>query len=197
VDEDIAHATSFPPRLRDSVQPPVFDVRLLARVGVNARPVAAEEGAGGLRGPLVYNDLPGAVEAYRDERVYAASRVDIRWLTRVVNQYIGVFGPAEQDRTGEIAADMGQSARRWFTLSQASRFDGTSYRAYLESTAGESRTLATILQLESLLGSMRRLGLTPTEFRLARARLLQPILPEGVAPEDFAQAVEEAARRGS
>lgn len=194
---DLNAATSFPPRFRDTVQVPVFDVRLLARLGVNARAVADAEGQEGLSGPLVYDDLPGVARAMALEDTYAASRVDIRWLVRVVNQYNGVFGSSDADRTQEIASGISASASRWFSLTQAGRFDGASYRAYLESTSAERTTLVTIRQIEALLASMRRLGLTPGEYRLARARLLEQISPTGASPEDFAAAIEEAARRGS
>jgi len=189
VDDGLAAASNFPPRFRDSVKVPVFDLRLLARVGVTARATAPSESTAGLAGPLVYNDLPGTTGTAPGD-VLAANRMDIRTVARAVNRYNAVFGTPEQDQTGAIAGDIAGATTRWFSISQASAFDPDAFRTYVESTPGEAQTLARIQQLEGLLAQLRGLGLTGAEYRVSAGRLLAPVTPAGQAtPDQMARAI--------
>ncbi|GJQ30017.1 MAG: hypothetical protein HBSAPP03_19010 [Phycisphaerae bacterium] len=181
MDDELRAATDFPPRFKDYVQVEVFDLRLLARMGVQGRPTSANESQAGLSGPLVYNDLPGAAEAFAAERSYAATRQDIQVVIALVERYNAVFGTAEQDRTAEIAREFAEASARWKALGNEGSFDAAAFRAWVRNTPEERVIAERIAQIEGLLGEMRKLGLTEPEYRQARQRLLRTIMPQGGA----------------
>lgn len=187
VSDGLRGATEFPPLFEDTVRVRVFDLRLLARVLVPGRNVAASEALGGLAGPLVYDDL---VEASQNPTVVAATRFDIQGVMRVVNRYNATFGSPDQDQTPQVAADLNAGVQQWLTLSGATTFDPGAFRAFAQSDQADAAIRQRIAQLEGVLGALRGLGLTSTEYRLARARVLEPLASLGVGVEDLAAAID-------
>ena len=197
VSDDLAAATDFPPLFKDRVQVEVFDLRLLARLGVPGRATTAAEGRDGLTGPLLYNDLPGDPAAFDADRTYAATRADVKLVARLVMRYNAIFGTPDADRTEEIARELAESTSRWQSLEGAGAFDPVAYRRYVETSPAERGLAARIAALEALLNDMRLLGLTPAEYRLARARLLRVLAPNGGPSVDQLAEMIQVTRPGT
>lgn len=165
----------------------VFDLRLLSRLLLPGRATATTEAVAGLGGPLVYNDLAFASS---DPQLIAATRFDIQGVMRAVNRYNATFGTPDQDQTPQVAADVNKGVQQWMALSGATSFDPAAFRAFAQSDKADVSTRQRIAQLESVLVDLRGLGLTTTEYRLARARVLEPLAGNGVKVEDLAAAID-------
>lgn len=185
--DELRAATDFPPRFADTVKVRVFDLRLLSRLLLPGRATATSEAVAGLGGPLVYNDLAFAPT---DPQLIAATRFDIQGVMRAVNRYNAAFGAPDQDQTPQVAADLKAGVQQWLTLSGATTFDPAAFRAFAQSQQADASTRERIAQIESILAEVRGLGLTATEYRLARARLLEPLAGNGVKAEDLAAAID-------
>jgi hypothetical protein len=177
-------STRFPPRFNDTVQPEVFDLRLLARLGVDSRGVSQSEAVASMVGRLLYDDLPVGIDAFALQRFVVATRMDIQNVQRVASVYDSVFGTSDQDRTAEIAGALAASASR-FAGSRPGRgpggaVDAAAFRAFLSSSEAEAATLAHVRSLEGLLAEMRTLGLSGREFAQARLRLLGPLASDAI-----------------
>jgi hypothetical protein len=180
-----------PLRFSDTVQPEVFDLRMFGPLGVNARGPSSEEAVAAFMGRYLYSDLPGSLDRYRDDRSFAATRVDIATVSRLVQNHAAVFGAADANQAGAMADALNQSAARYFTLTQAAEMDPGGFRRYLESTPQEQAALAHIQKLEGLLASLRNLGLPPVEYNQARERLLASVSSRRLTPQLLAKVVEK------
>ena len=80
--------------------------------------------------------------------------------------------------------------QQWLTLSGATTFDPGAFRAFAQSDQADAAIRQRIAQLEGVLGELRGLGLTSTEYRLTRARVLGPLASPGVGVEDLAAAID-------
>jgi len=195
-------STRFPPRFNDTVQPEVFDLRLLARLGVDSRSVNQSEIVASMVGRLLYDDLPVGIDAFALQRFVVATRLDIQNVQRVASIYDSVFGTPGQDRTAQIASDLAASASRFAGRDQgrdqgnapASPVDAAAFRAYLSSTQAEAATLAHVRSLESLLAEMRTLGLSGREFAQARLRLLGPLASDAIGASTLDEVLMPPAR---
>ena len=181
-------STRFPPRFNDTVQPEVFDLRLLARLGVDSRGVNQSEIVASMVGRLMYDDLPVGIDAFALQRFVVATRMDIQNVQRVASVYDSVFGTSDQDRTAEIAGALAASASR-FAAGAPGRgpgggpggaVDAAAVRVFLSSSEAEAATLAHVRSLEGLLAEMRTLGLSGREFAQARLRLLGPLASDAI-----------------
>lgn len=161
-----------PPRFTDRVIPEVFDLRLLARLGVEARGVTREEAVSAHLGRYMYADLPRSAGGRASSM--AATRLDVHAVQRLVARYDEVFGTATQDRTGEIAAALTGAVGRYRTLADAGE---TSLREYLSANAQEREALAFVQRLDALLADMRSIGLPGAELARARERVVGAVLP--------------------
>ncbi len=172
-------STRFPPRFNDTVQPEVFDLRLLARLGVDSRSVSQSEAVASMVGRLLYDDLPVGIDAFALQRFVVATRMDIQNVQRVASIYDSVFGIPGEDRTAQIATDLAQSAARFAGTAPTS--DGAAFRQFLSSEQAEAATLAHVRALEGLLAEMRTLGLSGAELAQARLRLLGPLASDAIS----------------
>ncbi len=187
--EELIDPLAVPPKFKDFVIPEVYNIQLLRQVAVAARGVNASEISGGItEGRYVYSDLPGEPTEFGRILTSAASRFDVHSVIALVDEYNAVFGTAEFDRTGDIAALMSASVNQYMSISEARTLDANGYRDYLYEQAPDPMITNTAFALNSLLSRLCALGLTQQEYLAARNTMLAPL-----APEDAAYTVDELA----
>jgi hypothetical protein len=122
----------------------------------------------------------------------AATRFDIQAVIRVVDRYDALFGPTDADRSAQVAAAVRGSVDSYFTLRGASSLDPADYASYVASLPPEDSARLELAQARALLGELKALGLTETEYRLARNRMLATLRPDSAAwsVDDLAKAIE-------
>lgn len=173
VKADLAGATKAP-RFTDSVQPRVFDLRLMARVAIDGRGPSRDEALNAIRGRYIYNDLPTSVAGYEaGERTFVATRLNPASVHAAVDRFNELFGPPWQDRTPRVATALVDAANRYRAAGGPA--SGTPFRAYLEQTPSEAEALGYVRQLQGLVAQLRALGLPSAEFERSRYRLLSEL----------------------
>lgn len=187
--DELAAAVPPPPRFVDTVQPEVFDLRVLSRLSINARGVNSDEALASLIGRYMYSDLPRTLSEFGAERTITATRLDIDAAARAVKGYNAVFGTPQSDKTGDIREAIGASVQRY--QANGNVIDPVAFRQYLERTPVERQTLIYIQQLENMLAELRATGLPAADYRQARRKVLVMIAPgQGMSAEELAKVVE-------
>jgi hypothetical protein len=155
--------------------------------------VTPDEAAASISGPYMYSDMPGSLDKYVDNRVFAATRMDLQAVKRVAQARDAALGTADADQTAVLAKSLAAAADRYFTLNQASAMDGAKFRTYIESTPNEKDTLAAVQKLEALLADVKSLGLPPVEYRQTRDRLLAGLVSAKLPADQLAKTLEKPA----
>ena len=174
----------------------------LQHLGVNARPANNDELLAYLLGNAIYNDIPMTLTpAYKDMRV-AANRLPNSPILPTVSVYRKLFFEPVLDANGAAVVDKAgapQMRRRGDKIQQAFEVAWDEYttddpkgtpegfRAFLETKKSDPK-LATALdylnQMRTLLGQIRSLGLTDTEFNLSKGVLFREVQPQNIASSD-------------
>lgn len=186
--DELAASRPRNPIFRDSVQPEVYDLDLLAQLGIQARGVKTKESRDGLAGNYVYNDIGDDVDD--PGQTFSATRIDIQTVIALLKKYEGVFGPMGQG--SEVAAQaIASSSSNYLSMSQAAEVDVSGYNTYLHNTPSEALALATVTQLKSALAELQKLPLTADEFDAIRTTLLGRIAGASqITPEQLQKLIE-------
>lgn len=193
-DPDPEDAAALYPRgpipFRDSVIPEVYDLGLLASLGITGRGVSDEEAEAGLDGMYVYNDIPEMADEYDDERQTSATRIDIQTVIATLKKHPALAGDTAQ--LDAAAAALSQSANNYMSLSQAGNVEADAYRTYLEQTPSEQLALDYVKQLQAMVADLKSLPLSPREYEQARNTLLARLNKDGVLPAEQLQKLIES-----
>jgi hypothetical protein len=166
------------PRLSDSVTPSVYDVDLLRRIAVQGRGVTGGESRGATRsGRYVYESATGTGISLEQ---LAATRFDYDAVVDLVDTHDFVFGVGEASRTPGMQAALDEALFRYTFSHPAGEFDAQQFAWWLTSRSENEELTQSLAEVRVVLRKLQRLGLTPGEYRDARARLLAPLVHDGM-----------------
>ena len=174
----------------------------LQHLGVNARAANKDELLAYLLGDAIYNDIPTTLTpAYEDMRV-AANRLPNSPILPTVSAYRALFFEPVVDANGATVNNPDGTPKmvnRREKIQAAFELAWDAYttdepkgapeglRAYLESKKSDPN-MATALdylnKMRTLLGQIRSLGLTDTEFSLSKGVLFRQVQPQNIASSD-------------
>lgn len=171
IDGNLLDQRDFTPEFEDSVIIRPYDLALLAKIGIDARAIAAPQAIDNLDGVGVYLDLATASSLPAIE--LSANRVTAAAVIRVSNAYDAAFGV--NDATQPAVADT--LAANISTLNAG------------EIAATDTAALE-LARLQTLLTNLKGLGLTDREYRIARDRILAPVTPTDLTTAQLGELIE-------
>ncbi|MEC9372217.1 MAG: filamentous hemagglutinin N-terminal domain-containing protein [Planctomycetota bacterium] len=200
IDGNLVDQIPEDPQFQDSVIPEVYDLALIERLQVNARPITTEQATSSFTGRSIYSELPPTPDDFTAPATVSATRLDIDAVRRTVQTYNAIFGvpvspggpatPEAIESTERVAAALNASINRYFSLAEAGAFDPAANRDYIANEPAEAAAFAYAQQLSLLLTDLRNMGLTDLEYRQTRDRILAALAYPGVPVPALGQAIE-------
>jgi hypothetical protein len=161
------------PRLSDSVIPSVYDVNLLRRIAVQGRGVTGGEARGANRaGRYVYESITGTGFSLEE---LAATRFDYDAVVDVVDTYDFVFGQGESSRVTAMQSEL-STAMCKYQFANPGPIDSKKFAWWLTSRSENEELSQSLSEVRVVLRKLQRLGLTPGEYRDARARVMAQLV---------------------
>jgi filamentous hemagglutinin family protein len=169
------------------------------QLGIVPRNATAGELIELLTGSATYDDYPRQLLPVAEDYTTVVNRLPSDRVEALLTSYDAVFNTVEVDDTGkpvtdeqgktrrvsrtqEIQEALLASVKRFREASKikATEIDPLAFRAYLEQTPDESKSLNYVRQLGEFLVQLELVGLTQRELSQSKAIILNPVRPRGI-----------------
>ncbi len=176
----------------------------LRELGIYARDLRPDEIIEYLIGRALYDDVPYKLDPLPTDTQVASNRLPYSPVLPTVDAYRELFFKPELDANGNEVMENGKPkmvsqdqailtlfGQTWQQYRSDKQDAATpeGYRGYLEANEKNDprfpQALSNLNQLRDLLGMIKGLGLTDTEFGVSRKVLLSKVRPANIREEDF------------
>jgi hypothetical protein len=159
----------------------------LAELGIATSPADARLLADILSGRAFYNDAT-ARDPWSEGYAVTVNRLSARAVASVLDSYRNVFVKDGVQRA-DLVRETLTAAWKEYSAAAGDKADPLGYRAYCEAVPAQAQAVYYLDGLRDLFAQLGYLGLSPSELRHAKAKILQAVQVPGLSAAQMEAAI--------